>query len=161
MDIGSQTHVADLATQYPATIRIFQRHGIDFCCGGKRPLGEVCAEKKLSFAELKEDLEGALSAAPSAVREETSLEGLVRHIVERYHRPLDEELPRLEQMMQKVLRVHGERHPELAQIAAIFDEIWADLGPHMMKEERVLFPYIVRLEAIASSGGPQIGRAHV
>ena len=152
MDIGSQTHVADLATQYRATIRVFQRHGIDFCCGGKRPLGEVCAEKRLSFADLKQDLEGALSVAPSPVRQETSLAGLVWHIVERYHRPLDEELPRLDQMMQKVLRVHGERHPELAQVAAAFGEIRDDLGPHMMKEERVLFPYIERLEAIASSG---------
>jgi regulator of cell morphogenesis and NO signaling len=152
MDIGSQTHVADLATQYPATIRVFQRHGIDFCCGGKRPLGEVCAEKKLSFADLKDDLESALSAAPVPVRRETSLEGLVGHIVERYHRPLDEELPRLDQMMQKVLRVHGERHPELAQVAVAFGEIRDDLGPHMMKEERVLFPYIVRLEAVAASG---------
>jgi regulator of cell morphogenesis and NO signaling len=157
MDIGSQTHVADLATQYPATIRVFQRHGIDFCCGGKRPLGEVCAEQGLSLADLKQDLEGALSAAPSPVRQETSLEGLVWHIVERYHRPLDEELPRLDRMMQKVLRVHGERHTELAQVAAAFAEIRDDLGPHMMKEERVLFPYISRLEAIAASGEALLG----
>ena len=154
MDIGSETRVADLATQYPATIRVFQRHGIDFCCGGKRPLGEVCAEQRLSLADLKQDLEGALSAVhqPSPSWPRASLEELARHIVERYHRPLGEELPRLDQMMQKVLRVHGERHPELAQVAAAFGEIVDDLGPHMLKEERVLFPYVARLEAIASSG---------
>lgn len=154
MEIGSETRVADLATQHPATIRVFQRHGIDFCCGGKRPLGEVCAEQRLSLADLKQDLEHALQVVhqPNPAWQQASLKELIGHIVERYHRPLDEELPRLDQMMQKVLRVHGERHPELAQVAAAFGEIVDDLGPHMLKEERVLFPYVARLEAIASSG---------
>ncbi len=159
MDIGSQTRVADLATEHPATIRVFQRHGIDFCCGGKRPLGEVCDEQKLSFAELRLDLEAALAAPqePSPNWLRASLEDLIGYILEHYHRPLDAELPRLDQMMQKVLRVHGERHPELAQVAATFGEIVADLGPHMLKEEQILFPYVTRLEAMAASGEELLG----
>jgi len=154
MHIGPETRVADLATQHPATIRIFQRHGIDFCCGGKRPLGEVCTEQKLSLADLTRDLESAVSTArePGPDWEQMPLADLVRHIVDRYHRPLDEELPRLDQMMQKVLRVHGERHAELTQVAGTFGAIVADLGPHMMKEERVLFPFVARLESVRPSG---------
>lgn len=153
MNIGSQTPVADLATQYPATIRVFQRHGIDFCCGGRRALGEVCADQKLSLADLTGELETALSSAsPSGVWQGGSLRALVAHIVERYHRPLDEELPRLGRMMEKVLRVHGERHPGLQQVAATFGAIVGDLRPHMQKEERVLFPFIGRLEAAGSGG---------
>jgi regulator of cell morphogenesis and NO signaling len=60
MEIEPRAQVADLATQFPAAIRVFQSHGIDFCCGGKRPLGEACAETKLDFAELKRDLESAI-----------------------------------------------------------------------------------------------------
>lgn len=154
MDIGSQTHVGEIATHYPATIRVFQRYGIDFCCGGKRPLGEVCGERKLSFVDLKQDLEVALAAPrePGPSWDRATLADLVAHIVERYHRSLDEELPRLDQMMQKVLRVHGERHIELVDVAATFGEIRDELRPHMMKEEQVLFPYLERLEAVASSG---------
>jgi regulator of cell morphogenesis and NO signaling len=158
MHIGPETRVADLATQHPATIRVFQRHGIDFCCGGKRALGEVCTEQKLSLADLTRDLESAGSTAREAGPdwEHMPLADLVAQIVDRYHRPLDEELPRLEQMTQKVLHVHGERHAELAQVALTFAAIVADLGPHMMKEERVLFPFIARLEAGGAPGGPPV-----
>jgi regulator of cell morphogenesis and NO signaling len=156
MGIEAQTRVADLATHHPATIRVFQRHGIDFCCGGARPLAEVCQELGLSFGDLERELDGALSAPEQQAPEweRTSLTDLVGQIVERYHRPLDEELPRLESMMRKVL---GARHPELAQVAATLAAITADLGPHMMKEERILFPFVVRLEAASASGAALAG----
>jgi regulator of cell morphogenesis and NO signaling len=158
MHIGPETRVADLATQHPATIRVFQRHGIDFCCGGKRPLGAVCGEQALRLADLTRDLEEAVSAAhePGPDWEHMPLADLVGQIVDHYHRPLDEELPRLDQMMQKVLRVHGQRHAELELVAETFGAIVADLGPHMMKEERVLFPFIARLEAGGAPGEPPV-----
>ncbi len=155
MSIELQTTVADIATQFPATIRVFQRHGIDFCCGGKRPLAEACEAGGVSFDVLKQDLESAVAGPAGeqpAAWPEGDLRPLVAHILERYHRPLDEELPRLSQMMQKVLSVHGARHPELEAIAQTLIAICEDLMPHMMKEERVLFPYIERMEALAEAG---------
>src|SRR5574342_739836 len=105
MEIGSETRVADLATEHPATIRVFQRYGIDFCCGGKRALSDVCGELKLELGQLRQDLDVAVRGP----REERpawhswSLADVIGGIVHRYHRPLDEELPRLAAMMQKVL----------------------------------------------------------
>jgi regulator of cell morphogenesis and NO signaling len=156
MRIESQTTVAELATQYPGTIRVFQRYGIDFCCGGKRALAEVCDTNHVNLDALRQDLEAALTARHESgvPLHRVGVRDLVAHVVERYHRPLDEELPRLSQLMQKVAAVHGERHPYLVEAAATFTAFRQDIEPHMMKEERVLFPYIGRLDGLAIVGTP-------
>jgi regulator of cell morphogenesis and NO signaling len=154
MNITPDTRVAELATGNPATIRIFQRFGIDFCCGGKRPLSEVCAEKQMTFGELRSALESADvpdSSAPPAA--DARLTELVRFIVDKYHADLRQELPRLDQMAAKVLDAHGAKHPDiLPALAATFREIREELEDHMLKEERVLFPSIEKLEALTADG---------
>jgi regulator of cell morphogenesis and NO signaling len=154
MNITPDTRVAEIASQNPATIRIFQRFAIDFCCGGKRPLSEVCAEKHMTFGELRAVLESAGAPAGSAMpAADASLGELVRFIVGKYHADLRDELPRLAQMTAKVLDAHGAKHPDtLPALAATFREIREELEDHMLKEERVLFPYIERLEALAADG---------
>ncbi len=161
MEIRSDTRVADVAAEHPATIRVFQRYGIDFCCGGKRPLGEVCAELKVELDHLTRDLDRAVAGPgeQGSAWHAGSMADVIAGIIERYHRPLDDELPRLAQMMQKVLSVHGGRHPELAEVGEIFGAIRSELRPHMRKEEEMLFPYLVRIEAAAALGAA-LGEAH-
>ena len=72
------------------------------------------------------------------------------HLESSHHAYLRAELPRLEALLQKVLRAHGENHPELQEVSARFEELAADLIPHLMKEEQILFPFIRQLEAGAS-----------
>jgi regulator of cell morphogenesis and NO signaling len=154
MIVASRT-VGEIAAQQPATIRVFQSHGIDFCCGGARPLSEVCAERGLDVGALTQELEHAASSPDADTRTwtEARLAELSRHIESRYHRTLRAELERVGALMDKVVRVHGERHAELATMANEFGRLRDELGPHMMKEERVLFPYVARLEEIAAQGG--------
>ena len=114
MNITPETRVAEIAADNPATIRIFQRFAIDFCCGGKRPLAEVCAEKQMTFEELRT----ALAAAGKPDRSEmpaadAKLKDLVQYIVGKYHADLRVELPRLSQMAAKVLDAHGAKHPDV------------------------------------------------
>lgn len=154
MDIQPETQIAAVASAHPATIRVFQRHGVDFCCGGKRPLSEVCGEKDLAFENLKQELSAAIAGSPASQRswQDAPLGELVSFIVDRYHQWLKDELPRLTQMMNKVLAVHGERHPDLQAVGQTFEAILAEIAPHMMKEERVLFPYITEMDGLAQRG---------
>jgi regulator of cell morphogenesis and NO signaling len=154
MNITPDTRIADIATQNPATIRIFQRFGIDFCCGGKRPLSEACAEKQITFNELRTFLESAGARPSYAIPPaDAKLAELVRFIVDKYHADLRTELPRLAQMAAKVLDVHGDKHPGvLPALVETFRGLREELQMHMVKEERVLFPYIERLEAMAADG---------
>jgi len=154
MNITPETRIADIASQNPATIRVFQRLGIDFCCGGKRPLGEACSERQVTFGEVQRELEAAGEPAAVEIPGADAKPGeLIRFIVDRYHADLRSELPRLSQMAAKVLDAHGARYFELNELAATFRGLREELESHMIKEERVLFPYIERLEALDAQGG--------
>lgn len=155
MPFTPETHVADIVTHNPAATRVFHRYGIDFCCGGKRPLAEICEERQLDAQRLLQEI---AALAPDSAQEkdwsEASLMSIVQHILERYHSPLREELPRLSYMAEKVLRVHGERFPAMIPpVAARLQELRLELESHMMKEERMLFPYVVTLEQSWNDGG--------
>lgn len=155
MTLSPTTLVADVAAAHPSTTRVFQSHGIDFCCGGRRPLAEACAERGLPFEALRADLQAAIDVAPGGEIswQALPLAELVEHVVARYHVWLRRELPRLSALMAKVVDAHGARHPSLSSVAQTLRALTADLEPHMLKEERILFPFIVRLEAAVALGG--------
>lgn len=162
MEFTPETQVADIASHNPAAIAVLQRHGIDFCCGGRRPLAEVCRERGLEVEALRDEI-AALSATAPPERDwtEAPLAELIDHIVTRYHGRLREELPRLGSMADRVLAVHGERHPDLLPpLVRTFDRLREDLELHIEKEERVLFPWIERLENPRGDGSatlPSVG----
>lgn len=147
MNITETTPIGDIAAAVPSSVRVFQRHGIDFCCGGKRPLGTVCTERGLSFADTVQAIEtaAATTASERDWRDEP-LGSLIDHIVATYHDSLREELPRLQGMASKVAQVHGPRIPSFVRIAAVVEALAADLLAHMRKEEAVLFPAIRGIE---------------
>src|SRR6185295_1735402 len=128
-----------------------------FCCGGKRALGTVCAERGLSAAAIVTAIEASASVLPSD-RDWTRepLGSLIDHIITTYHDPLREELPRLRRMAEKVAEVHSWKAAYLGQIADLVDALAADLLTHMRKEEAVLFPTIRAIEAGRASDGAWI-----
>jgi regulator of cell morphogenesis and NO signaling len=149
MTIAPETTVAEIATSAPATIRIFQDHQIDYCCGGRIPLAQVCAAHGLDVDTLLHELQGAVAPVSGGpVWANETLTALVRHIQARYHEPLRLELPRLEAMLDKVVSRHGDHLPEtLLPLQRAFKQLRTELLVHMAKEDCVLFPFIVRLEA--------------
>jgi regulator of cell morphogenesis and NO signaling len=152
MNITETTTVAEIASTIPSSVRVFQRHGIDFCCGGKTPLASACEEHGVAFTAIVEAIEASAHTRRSDPRDWNSapLATLIDHVVTTYHRPLGDELPRLESMAAKVARVHGSKAPHLPRVAAVVTELSADLQLHMRKEELVLFPAIRAIEASAA-----------
>ncbi|MEO6123806.1 MAG: iron-sulfur cluster repair di-iron protein [Ilumatobacteraceae bacterium] len=152
INLEVSTTLAEAVDAFPQLAREFERRGLDYCCGGARTLGEACAligvDPEATVAELS-------AAAPTSQPAEwTSMTAdvLVDHIESTHHRYLWDEMPRVTALVDKIVSVHGGRHPELVQIAACFAEIRADLEPHMLKEERMLFPMI--RELATSTGMP-------
>lgn len=137
--------IAGLVTRLPHAAKVMHRHGIDFCCGGKQSLVAACAARGLSPDVVLAEVEEAAPPGP-AVRswDVAPIGDLIDHILVRYHRPLDDELPRLEELARKVASVHGTTHPEakLGQVRDLVLQLVYDLVGHMQKEEQVLFPWI-------------------
>jgi len=153
----AETHVADLVLEEPGRARVFERFGIDYCCGGKTPLSTACAERDLDLDAVLAALDEAAAGDPGeADWTAASLAELCDHIVGQHHAYLSEELPRLRELAVKVARAHGDRHPELAEVEATFTAVADELEQHMAKEELVLFPACVALER-GSGGGFAFG----
>ena len=152
MTITANTTVAEIAAAEPATIKVFQRHHIDFCCGGRIPLSDACANHGLDTDTLLAELRAAPAAADDpADWHHAPLSDLIAHIQTRYHVPLRAELPRLAGMLEKVVSRHGDRLPEvLIPLRASFESLQRELLVHMAKEDAVLFPAVTALEASAA-----------
>jgi regulator of cell morphogenesis and NO signaling len=156
--LNEKQSVRELAIEIPGATRVFEKMGIDYCCGGAASLETACA----SAGVQTEDVVRALSqAGQTPVRAEdfshwqtAPLSALIDHIQETHHVFTKEELTRLDALLNKVYDAHGERHPELAHLRSLFKSLADELAPHMMKEERVLFPYIARMEEAAGRAEP-------
>jgi regulator of cell morphogenesis and NO signaling len=154
MNFTADTRVADIAAAEPATIKVLQQHGIDFCCGGQIPLADACARHGLDPEALLTELSTArLDPDAPAARDDATLTELILHIQKRYHAPLRAELPRLAEMLSKVVRRHGDRLPEtLLPLQSTFERLQSELLSHMAKEDAVLFPAIVAAETALEHG---------
>lgn len=152
MEINPQQSVGDLLVERPDLIPLFERLGIDYCCGGRRSLQEACAQINLDAASVAQTIDAFVSlrdenhtSAPDWSQE--SLTALCDHIEQSHHLYLTEELPVLGALVEKVTMVHGDRHPSLYQVKEVFDALRHELLDHLYKEETVLFPLIRRLES--------------
>jgi regulator of cell morphogenesis and NO signaling len=156
MTLNSNQTVREIAINNPQTVRIFESLGIDYCCGGKRPLREACELAKVPL-ERAIELLAAVELQSGSLEERSwsgaSLAELTGHIVQRYHRSVREESPRLALLLEKVVNRHGGAHPELRSIQDLFGALSHELFAHMLKEEQVLFPYLQKMEAAASGAG--------
>lgn len=133
--------LGELVAERPARARVFERLGIDYCCHGHRSLLDASTEAGLDPVTVATELEAVADRTDSEIDRLDPL-ALIDHIVDTHHRYLHEELPLLVALAEKVRDVHGSRHPELVQVAALVTEIRDDLVPHLAKEEQVLFPAI-------------------
>jgi regulator of cell morphogenesis and NO signaling len=132
---------------------VFERFGIDFCCGGRRPLEEACRTANADPSDVALALD-ALPGVTDADGDVTQwpLGRLIDHIVSVHHAYVRSSMPTISKYLTKLVEVHGARHPELVRVAAHFDHVSTDLGQHMMKEEQVLFPYVRDLASTAVGG---------
>lgn len=156
--------VRDIALEIPAATRVFEKIGIDYCCGGQRSLADACAKAEVTIEDVMESLKLA-NESHSAGEEHnflaTTLAELIDHIVDKHHAFTKNEIERLRGLLNKVWGVHGQNHPELETLRTLFETLSLELGPHMMKEERVLFPYVKGMEAAVREerpiGAPSFG----
>ncbi|MGA2965514.1 MAG: iron-sulfur cluster repair di-iron protein [Terriglobales bacterium] len=150
MGVTTEKTVRELALENPAATRVFEKLGIDYCCGGNRSLEEACRAARLPMEQVLDSLAMAERATrasqPIHDWQAEPLADLIAHIANTHHKYTREEIARLGPLFEKVCAVHGKNHPELLDVRATFAGLAQELTTHLMKEEMVLFPYIVKME---------------
>ena len=159
--IDSDLTLAALVTERPHLAPHLDALGLDFCCGGQRRLVDAVDALGLDLAATVSQLEtinaDEHTAAADVDWNSLGMTDLVDHIESTHHTYLSGALTALDPRAQKVANVHGERHPELIEIARTFVALRADLEPHLIKEERVLFPMIRELDTADESASFHCG----
>ncbi|THF47427.1 iron-sulfur cluster repair di-iron protein [Flavobacterium supellecticarium] len=161
MKINNQTTIGAIVAYDFRTAALFSKYKIDFCCKGDRTLEAVCTKKNISQKELIDALEALLNNSQSYISDygQWSLDLLIDYIETTHHHYVEEKTPVLLQFLDKLCKVHGEKHPELLKINALFSESAGELAMHMKKEELVLFPFI-RQMVNAKKEGSELKRPH-
>lgn len=149
--------LADIATTHPGAATVFHRHGLDFCCGGRRSLAEACGARGLDAAVVIDELAREAAVATTSTRWDLEpLPALVTFIVDTYHRRLREALPDLVRMAKKVELRHADKAACPRGLADHLAAMHGSVLEHLAKEEQVLFPMI-----LAGQGRLAVGPVHV
>jgi regulator of cell morphogenesis and NO signaling len=143
MAVDHAPTLGDVVVRRPAAAALFERLGLDYCCGGSQTLEEACARRGLDAATVQVLLDTLGEEEPAAERHDVagaSVADLCDHIVAAHHEPLRRDLPRIAELVATVVRVHGADHAELHDVERLFTGLRADLEQHMDLEESDLFP---------------------
>ncbi|MCC6320838.1 MAG: iron-sulfur cluster repair di-iron protein [Phycisphaerales bacterium] len=154
MTINAQATIGQMVTERPSRARVFERVGIDYCCGGGKTLEAACAAKGLQTGSVLAELEASDAARGSEAVTDWEAQGagaLADHVERTHHEYLKRELPRLTALTAKVAAVHGPSDATLVELRDVYATFAAEMMEHMMKEEKILFPWI---RALASGQAP-------
>lgn len=148
MAFTANTRVKEIAVAHPGAKKVLEDAGVDYCCGGERPLHDACMSAGVPAEEILKRLqENSKQVGPEETNWTTAaLCDLTKHIITTHHKYVREQIPRVRALLDKVKSKHGENHPELADIEVRFFDLGQEMYGHMQKEEQILFPYIDGLE---------------
>lgn len=146
--------VGELVAEDVRTAGVFEKYGIDFCCGGNVRLSDICRGRSIDISAIEKELEAAKSTPLDRGQNYGAwdLSFLADYIVNTHHAYLKENLEGIRAYTKKVSEVHGANHPELVEIADIYDKIATDMTAHLREEEEVLFPMVKRVAAAKNAG---------
>jgi regulator of cell morphogenesis and NO signaling len=145
---NSNQRIGDIVTLFPNASDIFKEYKIDFCCGGDRTLIAAIKEQGVNEAELLEKINASYEKVKNNPYSkdrnwvEAPLNELVDQIVNVHHAYLYENLPKISELTTKILRVHGENHPELSRVHKLFHTVKMELEAHLIEEETIQYPAI-------------------
>ena len=150
----SNKTIGEIVAEDYRTSDVFEKYGIDFCCGGKVVLTEICKERGLDLPAILSDLEGVKNKQIERDQDYASwkLPFLIDYIINVHHGYLEENTELIKSNARKIAQVHGNRHPELLEISSIFDKIASDMSTHLKEEEDVLFPALKSADRNRKSG---------
>ena len=143
--------LADIVSEHNTTADIFEKHNLDFC-SGKLELTSALTEKGINIDNLLSELELAIENEPAEninfnALSLTEISEILRN---EYHEFLRDKISELTAISRKInSKITSELFEEIHELLlAIFNH----LAPHMVQEEKVLFPYLEYMEHMVLKG---------
>jgi regulator of cell morphogenesis and NO signaling len=146
MQVSKESIIGDIVTANYKYAQVFKNVGIDFCCNGNRTIEQACEKKGIEATDILQQLQ-KLDVVNNSITDYNSwpLDLLADYVVKKHHRYVEQKTLEIKPYLNKIVKVHGAQHPELAEVEALFNASAGELAQHMKKEELVLFPYVAKL----------------
>lgn len=144
--------IGDIVAAFPKAMDVFMEHNIDFCCGGNRPLSEALKEKNIDQDKIIDKLNHLYDKYQEKLNDEIDMRNapydeMIDYILRTHHTYLKHQLPVLQELVDKILQVHGKHHGELLnKVHMLFSRLRTELDQHLKKEEDEIFPYIRKFQ---------------
>jgi regulator of cell morphogenesis and NO signaling len=153
MSLTEQSIIGELVAKDYRYATVFQKNKIDFCCQGNRTIAEACDRKKVDIDALLVELKNAAQVTEGSGTDFNSwpLDLLATYIEKKHHRYVDNRITEIKPLLNKIVKVHGEMHPELLEVEELFLGAAGELTTHMKKEEFILFPFVSKLVQAAEA----------
>lgn len=151
-DAATGESIGQIAAKDIRKAEVFKKYGIDFCCGGKKSLKQVCEESGLDAATIEAELDQVQTKPQGENFDRWEPDFLADYIYNKHHRYYYDEAPVISDLLAKVVGRHGNQHQELELLQALYKKLAAELDTHFMKEEKVLFPFIKALVQAKKTG---------
>ncbi|HLV50641.1 MAG TPA: iron-sulfur cluster repair di-iron protein [Flavobacterium sp.] len=154
MNITKDTIIGALVAQDYRTASVFKNSKIDFCCNGNRTIEDACIQNDLDSETLITQLKAVANQTQDSGIDYNAwpLDLLVDYVEKKHHRYVETKIQEITPFLEKVVRVHGDRHPELAEVEQLFKASAGELTQHMKKEEMILFPFIRKMVEAKNTG---------
>ena len=152
MKYANGQSIGEIVASDYRTAQIFQKFGLDFCCGGNKTIQEAATQKEVDPVEVEKALDALGSEQMANDYNDWTLDFLIDYIIKVHHQFTRDKLREINHYIQKVAKAHGNNHQELYTIYEEFSALYTNLIDHLSKEEEVLFPYIKNLIAAETEG---------
>lgn len=136
--------LAELANTLPGATAIFNKHNLNFCCGGKHTLEEAVIKSNIDQDTILAELNALQTHNddPETTLQTLSNSDLIDHILTRYHEVHRQQLAELCRLSERVETVHGDHPACPAGLNQHLNGMRQELEQHMHKEEQILFPML-------------------
>lgn len=133
-------------------LNVFQ---IDFCCRANRSLESACREKGVDTRLVIEEINQIQDSSEYTLQGSIKwpLDLLIEYILVYHHFYLWQELPKIEKLLDTLVKIHAAQYPLLVDLAKYFASLKFESELHMGNEEQTLFPYICELLMAQASSG--------
>ena len=148
INITKESFVTDIVREDYRAAKVFRKYDIDFCCGGKWPLGLVCESKGIEYSTIKNELQNSfrnIHLSSSLRFDKWDVDFLIDYIINVHHRYLQEFLPQVRDHLIHFVNDHADQYPNLKEIKIQFEELYDEMFPHLRQEEEILFPYLKQI----------------
>jgi regulator of cell morphogenesis and NO signaling len=145
--------VAEIALNFPQSIRVLHRYGIDYCCNGNKLFIKACQKAKLDPHKIWIEINSELPIPGFNKRlhfKNWDTAMLMDYILQQHHEYVRMTIPEIKSLLSIVCSVHGD-DANLADIRTHFNTFSDELLEHLPIEENVLFPALRRITKSAVS----------